>query len=112
MYVRGTEEVEYQRRAQNILPVIYDNAKRGIEFRSVSDIPNLLPRPITDWYMFADRESWEEDSDFERRQRAPKQERSGGKVVWKGGLLLSWNEVYCFNTVSYTHLTLPTILLV
>ena len=44
--------------------------------------------------MFANRESWEDDSYFERRQRAPKQEHSGGKVLWKGGLLLSWIEVY------------------
>lgn len=45
---------------------IYDRLET---WRSFEDTQSIFPRPLTEWYMFDQREYWEEYAAFESRLR-------------------------------------------
>lgn len=100
-FARTFEEQGYVLDVANYLLNIPANTPDG-QFNSIDDIPCFLPNPITRWYMFVEKDDWEEDRQFEQRWRYPCSTASitGAGYVEKqkpNGIAVSWGWVGIYD---------------
>lgn len=60
MFVRCSNEVEYQRESVKLLLYMerYAPYSNAVPYDTPFTVPTILPRSITDCYVFANREGW------------------------------------------------------
>ena len=88
MFVRCEEEDEYQRR----LCAIMDRLQQRVTVvQHPEDHERALPSPLTEWYMFDNRNSWVEDAAFEHRTRWPA--RRTPQEIARRGLYIGWHDM-------------------
>lgn len=100
--MRCREEVDYQHRA---IVQIADMRTRTETWNTSNDIPTKITRPITNWYMFSNRDGWEEDTALENRLRRVAKGKSTA-VLTAGTnpimpVILGWHDVRVFALKNY-----------
>lgn len=98
IWVRCPEEVQYQARAVELIDLL---RHRTESWRTFEEVPSILPRPLPNWYMFKDREYWEEDALFEarmrRRTKVGARSRTGSNNNAVIPVMLGWHDVGSFG---------------
>lgn len=99
--MRLSEHLYYQQRE---IDLVADMRTRKENWNTFEDIVSIITRPITNWYMFANRDGLKEDVELKNRLRRVAKVKS--TAVRKSGtnpstlFILGLNEVGIFTLVK------------